>query len=98
MAKGRGRAGTHTTVTDAARPVAEALEKLGRVSRGKIDARIGAKTFSIKITPLDGCLLVVVVSKGTRQELRAYGISVAQAEQALRQPEFASYHLNVARE
>jgi len=44
MAKGRGRAGTHTSLTDAARPVAEALERHGRVSRGVIAARVGAKT------------------------------------------------------
>ena len=42
MAKGRGRAGTHTSLTDAARPVAEALERHGRVSRGVIGARVGA--------------------------------------------------------
>ena len=60
MAKGRGRAGTHTTLTDAARPVAEALERHGRVSRGVISARVGAKTLSVKVTPLAGALRVTV--------------------------------------
>ena len=49
MAKGRGRAGSHTSLTDAARPVAEALERHGRVSRGVISARVRASTLSIKV-------------------------------------------------
>jgi len=60
MATGRGRAGTHTTLTDAARPVAEALERHGRVSRGVITAGLGARTFSIKVVPITGGLRVTV--------------------------------------
>ena len=97
MAKGRGRAGTHTSVTDAARPVVELLEKHGRVSRGVIQARVGARRHSIKVMPLEGGLRVTVVSKGSRQELHVYGITVAQAEQLLASPDLDGYLINFAR-
>lgn len=98
MAKGRGRAGTHTTVTDAARPVVELLERHGRVSRGVIQARVGARRHSIKVMPLDGGLRVTVVSKGSRQELHVYGITVAQARQILTSTELVGYLINFAGE
>lgn len=95
MTKSRGRAGAHTSLTDAARPVAEALESIGRVSRGVIGARVGAKALSIKIRPLPGGLRVTVVSKGSRQELHAYGMTVEEAVRVLSRPDFSAYHLNV---
>ena len=98
MPKGRGRAGTHTSLTDAARPVVEALERRGRVSRGVIEARVGAKALSIKLMPLPGCLRVTVVSKGSRQELHVYGVTLAEAEKILSGTDFTGYHLNIAGE
>ena len=98
MAKGRGRAGTHTTVTDAARPVIGALDKHGRVTRGVIQARVSARRHSIKVMPLEGGLRVTVVSKGSRQELHAYGITVAQARQILTSTALAGYLINFAGE
>jgi hypothetical protein len=98
MAKGRGRAGTHTSLTDAARPVAEALERHGRVSRGVISARVGAKSLSIKIMKIGGGLRLTVVSKGSRQELHVYGITAEKAAQVLSAPDFAGYKLNLAGE
>ena len=95
MATGRGRAGTHTTLTDAARPVAEALERHGRVSRGVITAGLGARTFSIKVVPITGGLRVTVVSKGSRQDLRVYGLSVERVRTILGGPEFSHYLLNL---
>jgi hypothetical protein len=95
MAAGRGRAGTHTTLTDAARPVAEALERHGRVSRGVITAGLGARTFSIKVVPITGALRVTVVSKGSRQDLRVYGLSVERVRTILGGPEFSHYLLNL---
>jgi hypothetical protein len=97
MAKGRGRAGTHTSVTDAARPVVELLEKHGRVSRGVIQARVSARRHSLKVMPLEGGLRVTVVSKGSRQELHVYGITVAQAEKILTATELPGYLINFAR-
>ena len=98
MAKGRGRAGTHTSLTDAARPVAEALECHGRVSRGVIAARVGAKTLSIKVMKLGGGLRVTVVSKGSRQELHVYGLTAERVGEILSGPDFAGYKLNFADE
>jgi hypothetical protein len=98
MAKGRGRAGTHTSLTDAARPVAEALERHGRVSRGVIAARVGAKTLSIKVMKIGGGLRVTVVSKGSRQELHVYGITVERVGEILSGPDFSGYKLNFADE
>ena len=95
MATGRGRAGTHTTLTDAARPVAEALERHGRVSRGVITAGLGARTFSIKVVPITGALRVTVVSKGSRQDLRVYGLSVERVRAILGGPDFSHYLLNL---
>jgi hypothetical protein len=95
MAAGRGRAGTHTTLTDAARPVAEALERHGRVSRGVITAGLGARTFSIKVVPITGGLRVTVVSKGSRQDLRVYGLTVERVRTILAGPDFSSYLLNL---
>jgi hypothetical protein len=95
MAAGRGRAGTPTTLTDAARPVAEALERHGRVSRGVITAGLGARTFSIKVVPITGALRVTVVSKGSRQDLRVYGLSVERVRTILGGPDFSHYLLNL---
>ena len=95
MAAGRGRAGTHTTLTDAARPVAEALERHGRVSRGVITAGLGARTFSIKVVPITGGLRVTVVSKGSRQDLRAYGLTAERVRAILGGPDFSHYLLNL---
>jgi len=95
MATGRGRAGTHTTLTDAARPVAEALERHGRVSRGVITAGLGARTFSIKVVPITGGLRVTVVSKGSRQDLRVYGLTVERVRAILGGPDFSAYLLNL---
>ena len=95
MAAGRGRAGTHTTLTDAARPVAEALERHGRVSRGVITAGLGARTFSIKVVPITGGLRVTVVSKGSRQDLRVYGLTIERVRAILSGPDFSHYLLNL---
>jgi hypothetical protein len=94
MSKGKGRAGSHTTLTEAARPVAEALEKFGRVSRGVIQARVGARRHSIKVAALPGCLRIIVVSKGSRQELHVYGITLPKAQTILTSTEFSGYLIN----
>ncbi len=95
MARARGRAGSHTTLIEAAVPVVAALEPLGRVSRGMIEAGIGARGHAVKVVALAGCLRVTVVSKGSRQELHVYGVTPAQAAAALSGPAFRSYKLNL---
>ena len=94
MARPQGRAGAHTTLIEAAVPVAKVLEKHGRVSRGMIEGGIRARSHAIKVLPLPGGLRVTVVSKGSRQELHVYGISLEQARKLLAAPEFAGYNLN----
>lgn len=96
MAKGRGRAGSHTSVTDGARLVVQLLEKHGRVSRGVIQAGIGAKARTIKIMEIGGGLRLTVVTKVSRQQLHVYGISSAQALALLSTPAFLSFKVNLA--
>lgn len=98
MSKNKGRAGTHTTIIEAARPVVKLLEKKGRVSRGVITAGVGARTQSIKVVPLAGALRVTVVSKGTRQDLHVYGITLPEAKLILTSTEFPNYLINFSSE
>lgn len=94
MARPRGRAGTHTTLIEAAVPVAQLLERHGRVSRGMIEAGIRARSHAIKVMPLPGGLRITVVSKGSRQELHVYGITLEKVRTLLSGPDFAGYNLN----
>lgn len=94
MARPRGRAGTHTTLIEAAVPVVKLLEKHGRVSRGMIEAGIHARSHAIKVMSLPGCLRLTVVSKGSRQELHVYGVALEKVHALLSGSEFVSYNLN----
>lgn len=78
-----GRAGTHSSVIDAAEPLVALLEKHGRVSRGMIAARVGAGGHTIKVQRLGGGLRVTVVAKGAKQEFHVYGIDSAQIVQLI---------------
>ena len=93
MAGPRGRAGAHTTLIEAAVPVVRLLERHGRVSRGMIEGGIRARSHAIKVLPLPGGLRVTVVSKGSRQELHVYGITLERIRALLSAPEFAGYNL-----
>lgn len=95
MARARGRAGTHTTLIEAAVPVVVALEKIGRVSRGLIQGGIRGRTHAVKVLALPGGLRVTVVSKGSCQELHVYGVTLAQVAAALASPEFRGYKVNL---
>jgi hypothetical protein len=90
----RGRAGSHTTVIEAAVPVVRLLEARGRVSRGMIEAGIGARGRAVKVRPLPGGLRVTVVSKGSRQELHAYGVTVDDARAILTTQALPGYNIN----
>ncbi|MDR2863654.1 MAG: hypothetical protein LBV54_07285 [Puniceicoccales bacterium] len=74
----KGRAGTHSTVIDAAKPLVALLDARGRVSRGVIEARVGAGGHTIKVSPQKGALRVTVVAKGAKQELHVYGVSLEE--------------------
>lgn len=95
MARPRGRAGSHTTLIEAAEPVVRLLEREGRVSRGMIEGGIHARGHAVKVTPLAGGLRLTVVSKGSRQELHVYGIPLARVAEILAGPDFRSYKVNL---
>lgn len=95
MARARGRAGSHTTLIEAAVPLVRRLDRLGRVSRGMIEAGIGARAHAVKVAALPGGLRLTVVSKGSRQELHVYGVPLAAVAQVLASPEFAAYKVNL---
>ncbi len=95
MARQRGRAGTHTTLIEAAVPVVVAFEKLGRVSRGMIKGGIRARSHAIKVMKLRGGLRVTVVSMGSCQELHVYGVTLTQAATVLATSAFVGYKINL---
>jgi hypothetical protein len=95
MARAKGRAGAHTTLIEAAIPVVKLLEKHGRVSRGMIEAGIRARSQAIKVMPLPGGLRITVVSKGSRQELHVYGITLEKVRTLLSDRELVGYNLNL---
>lgn len=95
MSASKGRAGTHSSVIEAAEPLVAALEKLGRVSRGVIMANAGASGRAIKALPLDGGLRLTVIAKGSRQELHVYGVSLDQLRGVLARREYRSFVLNL---
>ncbi|MDR0535893.1 MAG: hypothetical protein LBG65_06065 [Puniceicoccales bacterium] len=74
----KGRAGTHSTVIDAARHLVALLEERGRVSRGVIEARVGSSGHTIKIHGLKGGVRLTVTAKGARQEFHVYGIPLEE--------------------
>lgn len=92
---GKGRAGTHSSVIDAAAPLVAAMERLGRVSRGVIYANAGAAGRSIKVIELDGALRVTLVAKGARQEFHVYGVSVPRLRELLEDKEYRSFAKNL---
>ena len=95
MARARGRAGSHTTLIEAAVPLVRRLDRLGRVSRGMIEAGIGARGHAVKVASLPGCLRLTVVSKGSRQELHVYGVPLATVAELLADPDFRAYKVNL---
>ncbi|MDR2845267.1 MAG: hypothetical protein LBV28_04135 [Puniceicoccales bacterium] len=72
----KGKAGTHSSIIDAAKPLVALMDACGRVSRGVIEARVGAGGHTIKVLPQKGALRVTVVAKGAKQEFHVYGIKL----------------------
>ncbi|MEN9552322.1 MAG: hypothetical protein RI935_699 [Candidatus Parcubacteria bacterium] len=68
--------GSHTTIIDAFLPVLNVLKKYGsevRVSPGKIEGGVGAKSSSIKLKHINDELYeMVVVHNGSRQEFKVF--------------------------
>ncbi|MDR2512916.1 MAG: hypothetical protein LBD01_03860 [Puniceicoccales bacterium] len=79
----KGKAGTHSSIIDAARTLVGLLEPHGRVSRGMIAARVGSGGHTIKILPQKGALRMTVIAKGARQEFHVYGVSLDKMKEIL---------------
>ena len=92
--KARGRAGTHSTVIEAAEALVSELDRIGRVSRGVIRANAKASGRSVKVLPLEGALRLTVVAKGSKQEFHVYNVSVEQIRTILGGREFRSFETN----
>lgn len=90
-----GRAGTHSTVIDAARPLVAVLEAHGRVSRGMITARVGSGGHTIKVLPQKGALRVTVTARGAKQELHVYGIPLEKMRELLADERVAHFLVRI---
>ncbi|MDR1497808.1 MAG: hypothetical protein LBS59_05275 [Puniceicoccales bacterium] len=91
----KGRAGTHSSVIEAAKPLVSLLEAHGRVSRGVIEARVGAGGRTIKVLPQRGALRVTVVAKGAKQEFHVYGISIEKVRELLSDENLAGFLVRI---
>lgn len=94
----KGKAGTHTTVIDPAKPLVATLEAHGRVSRGIITPRAGSSSHTIKINPQKGAHRITLVAKNAKQEFHAYGIPLEKLRCLLQtHKNFRNYHLLIAK-
>ncbi|MDR3229136.1 MAG: hypothetical protein LBT53_06975 [Puniceicoccales bacterium] len=87
----KGRAGTHTSVIDAAKLFVSLMEACGRVSRGVIAANVGSAGHTIKVLPQRGALRVTVTAKGAKQEFHVYGISLDAMRALLGDPRLGHF-------
>lgn len=68
---GQNKSGTHTTVTEGAKPVIETLLRLYpliRITNGVIQTNVKARTFSVKLVDETGAKKMTVVTNGAKQE------------------------------
>ncbi len=85
------RAGTHSSVIDAAEPLVEKLDRVCRVSRGVIRANARSRSRTIKILRLNGGWRLTVVAKNAKQEFHLFDVSLAQLSEILAEREFDSF-------
>ncbi len=85
------RAGTHSTVIEAAESLIRQLDRVARVSRGIIKANARSRARTIKILRLKGGWRLTVVAKNAKQEFHLFDISLAQIRAVLEEREFASF-------
>lgn len=85
------RAGTHSSVIDAAEPLVEKLDRVCRVSRGVIRANARSRARTIKILRLNGGWRLTVVAKNAKQEFHLFDVSLAQLSEILAEREFDSF-------
>lgn len=78
---GKRKAGTHTSVISAASPILDLLIATFpniRISNGFIEAGIGARNQSIKLTTTSTMTQMTIVTKVTKQTFMIYGNLTAE--------------------
>ncbi len=85
------KAGTHSTVIEAAAKLVEKLDKVARVSRGVIKANAKSRSRTIKILRLGGGWRLTLVAKNAKQEFHLFDVSLAQLKEILSEKEFSSF-------
>lgn len=85
--QGKNTAGSHTTVTEGARPVIETLHRLFpliRITNGVIEGSVKARSFSIKFVGAEGGHKMTVVANSSKQQFYLYGApSIEQVKKEL---------------
>lgn len=89
------RAGTHTTIIDAAKPLIEKLDRVCRVSCGIISGGARSRSRTIKVLQLKGCWRLTVVAKNSKQEFHLFDVSIEKISEILADREFDSFEKNL---
>ncbi len=85
------RAGTHSSVIDAAETLVERLDRVCRVSRGVIRANARSRSRTIKLLRLNGGWRLTVVAKNAKQEFHLFDVAPEQIASILADREFDSF-------
>lgn len=85
------RAGTHSSVIEAAESLIRQLDRVARVSRGIIKANARSRARTIKVLRLKGGWRLTVVAKNAKQEFHLFDVSLDQIRAILSEREFASF-------
>lgn len=85
------RAGTHSSVIEAAESLIRQLDRVARVSRGIIKANARSRARTIKILRLKGGWRLTVVAKNAKQEFHLFDVSLEQIRAILSEREFDSF-------
>lgn len=85
------RAGTHSSVIEAAESLIRQLDRVARVSRGIIKANARSRARTIKILRLKGGWRLTVVAKNAKQEFHLFDVSLEQIRAILSEREFTSF-------
>lgn len=89
------RAGTHSSVIDAAETLVERLDRICRVSCGVIRANARSRSRTIKLLKLNGGWRLTVVAKNAKQEFHLFDVSLEEISDLLSAREFASFEKNL---
>ncbi|MBQ8446058.1 MAG: hypothetical protein IJX22_06710 [Opitutales bacterium] len=85
------RAGTHSSIIDAAEPLIAKLDRVCRVSCGVIRANARSRSRTIKILRLKGGWRLTVVAKNAKQEFHLFDVSLDEISGILSAREFDSF-------